>query len=153
MLALLGWIVLTAIAAAVAAIASTGAPAFYARLVRPSWAPAAAVFGPVWTVLYVLMAIAAWRVSRARGGWLPLTLFVVQLGVNALWSWLFFVWRHGALALADIVLLWLLVAATIIAFWRVSRVSAILLLPYLAWITFAGLLCYRVWRANPQALG
>jgi tryptophan-rich sensory protein len=153
MLVLLGWIVLTAVAAAIAAIASTGAPAFYARLVRPSWAPAAAVFAPVWTVLYVLMAIAAWRVSRARGGWLPLTLFVVQLGVNALWSWLFFVWRHGALALADIVLLWLLVAATIAAFWRVSRVSAILLLPYLAWITFAGLLCYRVWRANPQALG
>jgi tryptophan-rich sensory protein len=155
-LGLIGWIVVTFVAAAAGTIASLDAAPFYATLVRPSWAPPAAVFGPVWTALYLAMAVAAWLVWKERGfegsrG--ALTLFVAQLACNALWSWLFFAWHHGGAALADIALLWVLVAATIAAFRRVRPLAAALLLPYLAWITFAAALNYAVWQRNPALLG
>lgn len=149
------WLLLVFIAAGIGAIGSADAPSFYARLTRPAWAPPASWFGPVWTVLYALMGIAAWRVWRRRGfaGARPaLVLFVVQLAVNALWSWLFFAWHQGALAFADIVLLVGLIVATMIAFWKLDRVSALLLLPYLAWVSFASALSFWVWRLNPQLL-
>jgi len=82
-----------------------------------------------------------------------LTLFVVQLAVNALWSWPFFRWHRGALALVDVALLWLLILATLLMFWRVSTLAGMLLVPYLAWATFASVLNYTVWRLNPQQLG
>ena len=156
LLGLFGWVSLTFVAAAAGTMASLHAAEFYATLVRPSWAPPAGVFGPVWTALYLAMAVAAWLVWRERGyaGARPaLTLFIIQLACNALWSWLFFAWHRGALALADIVLLWLLVAATIIAFWRVRLLAAALLLPYLAWISFAAALNFTVWQRNPALLG
>ena len=156
LLGLAGWLVASFIAAAIGAAASIQAGAFYARLVRPDWAPPANVFGPVWTVLYLLMGLAAWLVWR-EGGFrarrLALSLFLVQLAVNALWSWLFFGWHLGALAFADIVLLWGLLVATLVAFWRVRPVAGALLVPYLLWVSFATALSYSVWQHNPQLLG
>lgn len=154
--ALLGWLTLCFAAAGIGAVASAQAPAFYAQLAQPRWAPPASVFGPVWTVLYALMAVAAWLVGRespqpARRR--ALALFGVQLAANALWSWLFFAWHLGAWALADIVLLWLLVAATLVQFWRLHALAGALLLPYLAWISFALALNLALWRLNPQLLG
>lgn len=153
---LVGWLVISFIAAGIGAAASVQASSFYAELVRPSWAPPSAVFGPVWTVLYALMGIAAWLVWRAKGfraARASLILFLVQLGVNALWSWLFFGWHLGALAFADILLLWLLIVTTLVLFWRVRMLAGVLLIPYLLWVSFASALCYSVWQLNPQFLG
>ncbi|MGV8961623.1 MAG: TspO/MBR family protein [Stenotrophomonas sp.] len=156
LLGLLGWLLLAFVAAAIGAVASVSASTFYAQLVQPQWAPPAAVFGPVWTLLYGLMGLAAWGVWR-QGGFAQqrraLILFVLQLAVNALWSWLFFAWHQGALALADIAVLWLLIVATLVAFWRVRPLSGVLLLPYLLWVSFAAVLNYSVWQLNPQLLG
>ena len=152
----MAWIVVTFIAAAAGAIASLDAQQFYAALSRPSWAPPAAVFGPVWTALYLAMAIAAWLVWKERGfagARVALTLFLAQLACNALWSWLFFAWHQGALALVDIAILWLLVVSTIVAFRRVRTLAAVLLVPYLAWISFAAALNFAVWQRNPALLG
>ncbi len=156
MVGLLGWLVFSFAASAIGALASVRAATFYQQLAQPVWAPPSSVFGRVWSVLYALMGIAAWLVWR-EGGWraqrAALTLFVGQLAVNALWSWLFFAWHRGATAFADIVLLWLLLLFTISAFWRVRPLAGALLLPYLAWVTFAAALNYAVWQLNPQALG
>ena len=154
-LSLVGWVALCAGAGAIGAIASVNAQVFYAQLDRPAWAPPASVFGPVWTCLYLAMAVAAWLVWRERG-WArargALGLFVLQLACNALWSWLFFGWHRGALAFADIVLLLVLIVATIVSFARIRRVAAWLLAPYLAWVSFAAALCFSVWQRNPQML-
>lgn len=153
---LIGWLLLSFAAAAIGAAASVQAASFYQQLVQPSWAPPSSVFGPVWSLLYALMAIAAWLVWR-EGGWRRqrgvLALFVLQLAVNALWSWLFFGWHRGALAFADIVLLWLLIVATLIGFWRVRPLAGALLLPYLGWVSFASALNFAVWQLNLQILG
>ena len=154
-LGLLGWLAVTFIAAAVGAFATTQAASFYGELARPSWAPPASWFGPVWSVLYVLMAVAAWLVwrvpyeARTRT---PLALFLLQLAVNALWSWLFFAWRLGGLAFADVVLLVALIAATLVSFWRVNRLAGALLVPYLCWVGFATALTWSVWQSNPALL-
>jgi len=158
--ALVGWLALVAAAGALGAIASRDAASFYAALAKPAWAPPGWVFGPVWSTLYVLMGVAAWlvwrarpaaragRASRRRG----LALFVAQLGLNALWTWLFFAWRQGAAALAEIALLWLAVALTTWHFGRVSRPAAWCLAPYLGWVSFAVALTWAVWRGNPGQL-
>ncbi|MFN3649297.1 MAG: TspO/MBR family protein [Armatimonadota bacterium] len=155
-LGFVGWVVVSFAAAATGGIASTRAPSFYAQLARPEWAPPAWLFGPVWSVLYLLMGIAAWLVWR-EGGFrrqaAPLSLYLAQLVANALWTWLFFAWRQGALAFAEIVLLWLLIAATAAMFWRASKPAALLLLPYLAWVTYAAALSYTLWQRNPGVLG
>ncbi len=154
-LGLLGWILLCAAAGALGAIASVDAATFYAVLAKPPWAPSAGVFGPVWTVLYLLMAIAAWIAWRAKG-WArasgALTLFIAQLVCNALWSWLFFAWHRGGLALVDILLLDVLLICTMIGFSRVRTLAAVLLAPYLAWVVFATALTVAVWRHNPTLL-
>jgi benzodiazapine receptor len=153
---LLAWLAISFTAAAIGSAAAIRAGAFYKELFRPEWAPPPGVFGPVWTVLYLAMAIAAWLVWRADGfqtARTALTLFLVQLALNALWSWLFFGWHLGALAFADIVLLWGLIVATLVAFWRVNRIAGALLIPYVAWVSFASALNYSVWQLNPQVLG
>ena len=153
---LIAWLLVSFAAAAIGGAASVHAGPFYAQLVRPEWAPPSSIFGPVWTALYTLMAVAAWLVWRREGPrWrkVALTLFLAQLAFNALWSWLFFAWHHGALAFADIILLWVLIAATIVAFWRISRAAGVLMVPYLLWVTFAAALNYKVWQLNPQILG
>lgn len=153
--ALLALLAVTFGAAAVGAAGSMAAPAFYAALDQPTWAPPGAVFGPVWTTLYALMAVATWIVIRTVGwpGARPLVvLYLVQLAVNALWSWLFFRWQLGAVAFAEIVVLWLLVAVLLQRYWRTSRVAGAMLVPYLAWVTFAGVLCFTLWQRNPGLL-
>lgn len=125
---------------------------WYATLNKPSWNPPKWVFGPVWTALYIGMAVAAWLVWRKNGladAWLPLLLFGVQLFLNAAWSALFFGMRSPGIAFADIVLLWIAILATIIAFGRVSSLAATLLVPYLAWVSFATALNWSIWRMNP----
>ncbi len=153
---LAAWLGSSFVAAAIGAAASVHARAFYGQLVQPGWAPPGWLFGPVWTVLYALMGTAAWLVWRA-GGWgahrPALVLFILQLTLNALWSWLFFGWHLGAAALVDIVALWLLIVATTVAFWRVRPLAGGLLLPYLGWVTFATALNVAVWRLNPALLG
>ena len=155
-LGLVGWLVVSFIAAGIGAAASVQAGPFYAELVRPEWAPPGWVFGPVWTALYVLMGVAAWlvwRVGGFRAAKLALTLFLVQLALNALWSWLFFGWHLGALAFTDVLLLWVMIVATLIAFWRIKPLAGALLVPYLLWVSFASVLNYSVWQLNPQTLG
>lgn len=155
-LGLVGWLVVTFAAGSLGAIASSRAASFYGQLSQPNWAPPAWLFGPVWSVLYIAMAIAAWLVWRERGfrgARRALWLYVVQLVANALWTWLFFVLHLGALSLAEIVVLWLLIAATIFSFWPVHRLAALLLVPYLAWVSFACALNFSLWRLNPAVLG
>lgn len=153
---LIGWFILSFAVSAVGAIASIEARSFYAGLEQPDWAPPGWLFGPVWTLLFALMAIAAWLVWR-NGGFrtnrIALSLFLTQLAFNALWSWLFFAWRLGGPAFADILLLWVLILATLVAFWRAERLAGILLIPYLLWVSFAAFLNYAVWQLNPALLG
>ncbi|MFO7802043.1 MAG: TspO/MBR family protein [Desulfovermiculus sp.] len=149
------WLGITGLAAAVAGAGSVTAPAVYARLVLPAWAPPALVFGPVWTALYALMGISAWLVWRGRG--FPgvrfaLLLYLLQLAVNTIWSWLFFHWQLGLLALADILFLLILILTTLIAFWRIRPLAGWLLLPYLLWVGFAAALNYAIWQLNPEIL-
>jgi tryptophan-rich sensory protein len=156
LLGLIGWLALCYAASAIGAVASMDAREFYAGLVQPDWAPAGTVFGPVWIVLYALMGIAAWLVWRA-GGFIrngnALSLFITQLGLNALWSWLFFAWHTGVWAFADIVLLWLMILAVLVDFWRVRPLAGVLLVPYLAWVGYAAALNFQVWQLNPGVLG
>lgn len=152
---LLAWLALVLLAGGLGAVASVDAASFYAPLNKPAWAPPAGVFGPVWSALYVLMALAAWLVWREpdrppRGA--ALAVFVVQLAVNALWSWLFFAWHLGAWAFADVLLLLVLIVATIGLFRRVRPLAAWLMLPYLLWVAFASALTWAVWQANPGVL-
>jgi tryptophan-rich sensory protein len=154
-LGFLGWLLACFSAAAIGGFASSQAGDFYKALIRPDWAPPGWLFGPVWTVLYILMAVSAWLVWRDYGfrrAGSALSLFIVQLAVNALWTWLFFVWHLGAVAFAEILLLWLLILASVASFWRLHRLAAVLLLPYLAWVSFASVLTWAVWRNNPHIL-
>jgi tryptophan-rich sensory protein len=149
------WLLVSFVAAAIGAAASIQAANFYAQLQQPFWAPPAQVFGPVWSCLYLLMGIAAWLVWREEkkpSKRAALALFVIQLGFNALWSWLFFRWHLGALAFADVLLLLALILATLMSFWRIRPLAGALLLPYLLWVSFATALNYAVWQLNPQIL-
>lgn len=155
-LGLAGWLLASFAAAGMGGLASVNAAGFYGDLVRPPWAPPAWLFGPVWSVLFLLMGVAAWLVWRDhgfRGAGAALKLYLAQLLANALWSWLFFAWRQGAFAFAEVVVLWLLIAATIFSFWRLNRLAALLLVPYLAWVSFAAALNFVLWRLNPVVLG
>jgi translocator protein len=126
---------------------------WYAALAKPSWNPPDWIFGPVWSVLYLCMAVAAWLVWRQRGvaGALgPLTLFGVQLILNMTWSWLFFGLHSPGAAFAEVLLLWVAIAATMTAFWFRSALAGLLFVPYLAWVSFASLLNFAIWRLNSQ---
>ena len=153
---LLLWFGACTLVAVIGAFASVRAGVFYAELVRPAWAPPASLFGPVWTVLYAMMAFAAWLVWERRAAALAriaLVLFVAQLVLNGLWSWLFFGWKLGALSFLDIVVLWALIVATLWCFWRVRPLAGLMLVPYLAWVSFASVLNFAMWQLNPSILG
>lgn len=155
-LGLLAWLGLLAAAAALGGLASIGAPEFYRSLTRPEWAPPGWIFGPVWTVLYAMMAVSAWLVWRKGSSphvRTALVLFMAQLTLNVLWSWLFFAWHLGMWSVVEVGILWCSIVATIFAFWRVHPLAAGLLLPYLAWVKFAAALNFTVWRLNPGLLG
>jgi translocator protein len=129
------------------------APEYYSRLEKPSWAPPGWLFGPVWTVLYALMGIAAWLVA-GKGGLAsrtPLLLWGAQLGLNATWTPVFFGLRAPGLALVNIVLLWLALVATVTAFFSRRPVAGVLLIPYLIWVSFATALNFAIWRRNRLA--
>lgn len=153
---LVGWLIVSFSASAVGAVASIQAKDFYSQLAQPDWAPPPYVFGPVWTVLYALMGIAAWLVWRSGGfhtNRLALMLFLLQLAFNAIWSWLFFAWHQGAMALVDVLVLWFFIVATIVSFWRVRPLAGVLLIPYLLWVSFASALNFSLWQLNSQILG
>jgi tryptophan-rich sensory protein len=149
-LGLFGWLLLCFAAAAGGALYMPGE--WYAALNKPAWNPPGWIFGPVWTAHYAMMAVAAWLVWQ-RGGFAgqgrPLGLFLAQLALNALWTPLFFGLRLPGVAFAEILLLWLAILATLLAFCPVSRVAAWLLAPYLAWVSFAAVLNGTLWRLNP----
>jgi len=153
---LIGWMAVSFLASAIGAVASMQAGPFYTHLARPDWAPPPSIFGPVWTLLYALMGIAAWliwRVNGFRSARVALSLFLVQLALNTLWSWVFFGWQQGGLAFLDTLVLWLAIVATLVAFYRIMPLAGALLTPYLVWVTFASILNYSLWQLNPQVLG
>lgn len=132
-------------------LTGTSVGTWYAALQKPAWTPPNWVFGPVWTMLYVMMAVAAWLVWGGRGDHqvaLPLSLFAVQLALNVAWSGLFFGLRSPGAAFADIVLLGGAIVATLVSFWRVRAAAGVLLAPYLAWVLFASALNLAIWRLN-----
>ena len=156
LLALVGWLALCFAVAAIGALASVDAGTFYAELVRPEWAPPAWLFGPVWTCLYAAMAVSAWLVWRASASAkrrMALGLFLAQLVLNALWSWLFFAWQLGAWSFVDILVLWVLILGTLGAFYRIRALAGVLLVPYLGWVSFAAALNWTLWAGNPNLLG
>ena len=130
---------------------------WYPTLVKPSFTPPAWVFGPVWTVLYVMMGVAAFFVWKqgfgSQGVKLALAVFAVQLALNGLWSILFFGLHAPGWALVEIVLLWLAIGVTIWAFWRVTPTAGALLLPYWAWVSFATVLNASLWWLNRTPTG
>ncbi len=147
---LIFWLAVTFTAAYIGSRFQPGA--WYAGLVKPSLTPPAWIFGPVWTLLYAMMATAAWLVW-SRYGWAKalgsLSLFLGQLALNALWSYLFFGLHRPGLALLVIVALWLAILGTFMAFWRSHPPAGLLLLPYLFWVSFATYLNYQLWQLNP----
>lgn len=148
-LGLLGWL---ALCLATELFAGQFRPGeWYAALEKPGWTPPDWVFPVVWTTLYLLMGVAAWQVWW-RSGWrvarATLTLFLTQLVLNGLWSWLFFGLHRPGWALLDLALLWLVLLATTVAFWRQSRLAGALLIPYLLWVSYAATLNVGVWLMN-----
>ncbi len=144
-----GWFALTFSAAFVAS--RFPADEWFEALAKPAWNPPNWLFGPVWALLYTLMAVSVWLVWRDQGfrrAALPLGLFILQLILNAAWSWIFFGRHEIGLAFVEIVLVGIAVLATTIAFWRLKPLSGALLLPYLAWVSFASVLNFTIWRLN-----
>jgi translocator protein len=123
-------------------------PDWYAGLAKPSWTPPGWIFGPVWSVLYLSMAIAAWLVWRRGDAVVPMMMFGTQLVFNAAWSWLFFGLHNPGAALIDIALLWMAITATTVVFWWRSTLAGILFVPYLIWVSFATALNLAIWRLN-----
>ncbi len=124
---------------------------WYTALSKPSWNPPNWLFGPVWSVLYLLMAISVWLVWKKEGfqaAIIPLCIFLLQLVLNAAWSWLFFGLHEMGIAFIEILVLWLSILVCIILFWRIVPISGILLVPYLLWVTFASVLNYTLWQLN-----
>ena len=156
-----GWGVLASIIAAtvltalLGSVASLDAPEFYQTLAKPSWAPPAWVFGPAWTILFVLMAASAWLVVKGRAlssSRAELTLYGVQLVLNAAWTWLFFHWHLGAAAFVEVLILLAMVVITARAFHRVKPLAGWLMAPYIVWVSFASALTFSVWQGNPGVL-
>ncbi len=152
---LASWLLLCFATAVTCAFGSMNAPEFYGQLTQPNWAPPAWLFGPVWITLYTLMAIAAllvWRQGGLKANKSAMILFVVQLFINGLWSWLFFAWQMGLWSFVDIVILWVLILVTLLKFGRVRLLAAVLLIPYLMWVSFATALNFSMWQSNTGIL-
>lgn len=125
-------------------------PTWYATIAKPAWNPPSWLFGPVWTVLYLLMAISLYLLwtSKNKDKARAIDFFYIQLILNILWSWIFFGWHQIGLALVEIILLWVFIFATIISSYKVSRIGSWLLIPYILWVSFAGYLNYTIWMLN-----
>jgi len=151
-LVLLGFIAACFLAALTGAMFRPGD--WYERLTKPSWRPPNQLFAPVWSVLYLMIAVSGWLIWRETGfvgATLPLAIYALQLVLNAAWTPLFFGLHRIDLGFFDIVLVWLSIVATIVLFYPIHSVAAMLLLPYLAWVTFAAALNFSLWRLNPSA--
>jgi tryptophan-rich sensory protein len=151
-IALAAFLGLAYLVAAVSSIFTVSSiPTWYAALAKPSFNPPNQLFGPVWTLLYTLMAIAAWLVWRRPDSSLRragLLWFGMQLGLNFLWSFVFF-WAHQiGLALMEIALLWVGILATMLIFFRLGKAAGWMFAPYLAWVSFAAVLNFAIWRLN-----
>ena len=142
------WLIAAFVPAAIGA--PFPAPDYYRRLNKPTWAPPPWIFGPVWTVLYGMIGTSAWLISRRGGSGTraALGLWWGQLALNAAWTPIFFGARNRGLALVDILVTWVVIVATTVAFFRRRTAAGLLLLPYLAWVTFASALNYAIWRDN-----
>jgi tryptophan-rich sensory protein len=141
-----GFLVATFVAASSGAVFGPGP--WYERLSKPSWNPPNWLFGPAWTLLYVLMSIAAWMVWKVAGFGPALWLWVVQLLLNGAWSWVFFGLKRPDLAFYELIGMWLAIVATTIAFAGIRADAAWLMAPYIAWVTFAGALNLKIWQLN-----
>jgi len=151
-LVLIGFIAACTLAALTGALFRPGE--WYERLVKPGWRPPNWLFAPVWSLLYLMIAVSGWLVWReagVSGAAGPLAIYALQLGLNAAWTPVFFGIHRIGLGFATICLLWLAIVATIVAFYPVSAAAAFLLLPYLAWVTFAAALNHGIWRLNRDA--
>lgn len=146
-LSLLAFIALVALVALAAGQFMPGP--WYAGLAKPSWMPPNWLFGPVWGVLYLMIAVAGWLVWRTQGAGAALGLWGAQLALNGLWSPVMFGAHSIGLALAVIVAMWLVIAAFIAVSWRPVRWAALLFLPYFAWVSYATALNFAIWRLNP----
>jgi benzodiazapine receptor len=136
------------VAAAIGGLGVAGTAAEYDSLRQPAWAPPTWLFGPAWTLLYAMIAVAGWLVWQRVGFTRPLWFYTAQLVLNAIWTPLFFGAGQYGLAFAEIVLMWLGIGATVFEFWRVRRTAALLLLPYWAWVTYASALNLAIWLLN-----
>ncbi len=148
-LGLAGWLVASFAAASVGGLFRPGE--WYLHLQKPAWTPPGWIFAPVWTALYIAMAVAAWLVWRRagfRGAPVLLGFYVAQLVFNAAWSWLFFGLHRPGLGLVDILLLWAVLLVTTVGFWYVHRLAGALMTPYLLWVTFASSLNLAIWLLN-----
>ncbi len=146
LLALVGFIVVTFCAPLLGLFGKPGA--WYAALDKPSWNPPAWIFGPVWSLLYLMMAVAAWIVWKRAGWHRALGLYLIQLALNAAWTPIFFGAHQLGWALMEISVMWFAILLTLCSFFRLSRPAAWLLVPYLAWTTFAAFLNFTLWRMN-----
>ncbi|MDT0529929.1 TspO/MBR family protein [Micromonospora sp. DSM 115977] len=146
--ALLGFGAAVFVAAAIGGLGVQGTSAEYASLEQPAWAPPSWLFGPVWSLLYAMIAVAGWLVWRRVGFGPALWAWVAQLVLNALWTPLFFGAGRYGLAFAEILLMWVAIGVTVALFRRVSRPATLLMLPYWAWVTFAAALNFAIWRLN-----
>ncbi|QDT37651.1 TspO/MBR family protein [Stratiformator vulcanicus] len=139
-------------AGSLGAIATTPEIAgWYQTLEKPSWNPPNSVFGPVWTTLFVMMAVAAWLVWKPKGfrsAAIQLTLFAIQLLLNVAWSWIFFGMHQPGWAFIEIIVLWATILATAVTFFGRSMMAGWLMMPYLAWVSFAAVLNFTIWQLN-----
>lgn len=126
-------------------------PTWYGTIKKPSWNPPNWIFGPVWTLLYILMGTAAWLVWKKVGfetTWVAV--YALQLALNTAWSFIFFSMQRPGLAFAEILAMWAAIVATTVIFWQINPIAGYLFLPYLAWVTFASVLNGTIWRLNPR---
>lgn len=145
-LSLVGWVAL-AYSAALSGIAFMPGE-WYQGLNKPQWNPPNWIFGPVWTALYLMMGVSAWLVWQQLNAKPALGLFLLQLALNAAWTPVFFGLKQPGAALIIILAMWCAIAGTIASFWPRSRAAAYMLLPYLAWVTFASALNFKIWQLN-----
>ena len=148
-LSVIVWILISFLPAIVGGFFKPGN--WYLEIIKPEWTPPGWIFGPVWFFLYFCMGIAAfliWESKKNKQIKLPIIVFILQLLLNALWSWIFFGLHNLGLSVFEIIVLWVMIGATIILFYRVNKIAGLILIPYLLWVSFATILNYNIWILN-----